>query len=81
VLPSPHTSRYGAYDRDNTPRDCWEARSSLLVGRQHNPLTPAEVIDYALSYGTVKEADVLNDKQFYCKTVELGPIIKIVESE
>ena len=32
-----HTRRYGAYDSDNTPGDCWEARSSLLGGRQRDP--------------------------------------------
>jgi hypothetical protein len=32
-----HTRRYGAYNRDSTPQDCLEARSSLLVGRQLDP--------------------------------------------
>jgi hypothetical protein len=57
------TRRYGAYDRDNTPGDCWEGRSSLLGGRQRDPSGAAGVIDYALSYGTVHVADILYDKQ------------------
>jgi hypothetical protein len=48
---------------DNTPGDCWQARSSLLGGRQRDPLGAAGVIDYALSYGTVHVADILYDKQ------------------
>jgi hypothetical protein len=58
-----HTRRYGAYDRDNTPGDCWEARSSLLGGRQRDPSGAAGVIDCALSYGTVHVAYILHDKQ------------------
>jgi hypothetical protein len=58
-----HTRRYGAYDRYNTPGDCWEARGSLLGGRQRDPSGAAGVIDYALSYGTVHVADILYDKQ------------------
>jgi hypothetical protein len=58
-----HTRRYGAYNRDNTPGVCWEARSSLLGGRQRDPSGAAEVIDYALSYGTVHVADILYDKK------------------
>jgi hypothetical protein len=54
-----HTRRYGAYDRDSTPRDCWEARSFLLGGHQRDPSGGAGVIDYDLSYGTVNLADVL----------------------
>jgi hypothetical protein len=72
-----HTRRYGAYDRDSTPRDCLEARSSLLVGRQRDPSSVAGVIDYALSYGTVNVTDVLYDKQFYRKTLALRPIKKL----
>jgi hypothetical protein len=30
------TRRYGAYDRDCTPGDCWEARGSLLVGSRRD---------------------------------------------
>jgi hypothetical protein len=61
-----HTRRYGAYgayDRDNTPGDCWEARSSLLGGRQRDPSGVAGVIDYALLYGTSHVAYILYDKQ------------------
>jgi hypothetical protein len=58
-----HTRRYGAYDRDNTPGDCWETRSSLLGERQRDPSGAARVIDYALSYGTVNVEDILYDKQ------------------
>jgi hypothetical protein len=58
-----HTRRYGAYDRDGTPQDFWEALSSLLVERQRDPSGDAGVIDYALSYGTVHVADILHDKQ------------------
>ena len=57
-----HTRRYGAYDSDNTPGDCWEARSSLLGGRQRS-IGRRKVIDDALSYGTVHVADSLYDKQ------------------
>jgi hypothetical protein len=63
-----HIRSYGAYDRDSTPRDCFEARSSLLVGRQRDPSSAAGVIDYALSYETVHVADILCDWQFYRKT-------------
>jgi hypothetical protein len=71
-----HTRRYVAYDRDNTQGDCWEARSSLLGGRQRDPSFAARVIDYALSHGTSQVADILYDKQIlsqnggaraYCK--------------
>jgi hypothetical protein len=72
-----HRRRYGAYDGDSTPRDCWEARGSLLVGRQRDPLSAAGVIDWALSYGNVQVADILFDKQFYNRTVALGPIVKM----
>jgi hypothetical protein len=75
-----HTRRYGAYDRDRTPRDCLEARSSQLVGRQRDPSSAAGVIDYALSYGTVHVADISYDKHFYRKTVALGPIVKIARN-
>jgi hypothetical protein len=53
-----HTRRYGAYDRYSTPRDCLEARSSLLVERQRDPSSAAVVIDYALSYGSVHVEDI-----------------------
>jgi hypothetical protein len=62
-----HTRRYGAYDRDSTLRDCLEARSSLLGGRQRDPSSAAGVIDDALSYFTVREACILYDKQFIVK--------------
>jgi hypothetical protein len=75
-----HTRHYGAYDRDSTPRDCLEAHSSLLVGRQRDLSGCPGVIDYALSYGTVHVADILYDKQFYRKTVALGPIVKIARN-
>jgi hypothetical protein len=71
------TRRYGAYDRDSTPGDCWEARSSPLVGRQRDRSGAAGLIDYAISYGTVHAVEILHDKQFYPKTVALGPIVKI----
>jgi hypothetical protein len=58
-----HTRRNGAYDRDSTPGDCLEARSSLLGGRQREPSGTAGVIDYTLSYGTVHVADTLYEKQ------------------
>jgi hypothetical protein len=58
-----HTRRCGAYDRDNTPGHCREARSSPLGGRQRDPSGAAGVIDYDLSYGTVHVADILYDKQ------------------
>jgi hypothetical protein len=58
-----HTRRYRAYDRDNTPGACSEARSSLMGGHQRDPSGSAGVIDYALSYGTVQVADILYDKQ------------------
>jgi hypothetical protein len=70
------TRRYGAYDRDSTPRGCLEARSSLLVGRQRDPSSAAGVIDYALSYGAVHVVDILYDMQFYIRTVVLGLIVK-----
>jgi hypothetical protein len=38
------------------------------------------IIDYALSYGSVHVADILYDKQFYRKTVVLGPIVKIARN-
>jgi hypothetical protein len=72
-----HARRYGAYDRDSTPRDCLEARSALLVGRQRDPSSAAEVIDYALSYGIVQVAYILYYKQFNRKMVALGHIVKI----
>jgi hypothetical protein len=75
-----HTRRYGAYDRDITPRDCLEARSSLLVGRQRDPSSAAGKIDYALSYETVHRADSLYDKQFFRKTVALGSFVKIARN-
>jgi hypothetical protein len=75
-----HTRRYGAYEKDSTPRDCLEARSSLLVGRQRDPSSAAGVIDYTLSYGTVHVADILYDKQFYRKTVAQGLIVKIARN-
>jgi hypothetical protein len=71
-----HTRLYRAYDRDSTPRDCLEARSSLMAGRQRDPSSVTGVIDYALSYRTVHVADILHDEQFYGKTVALGPIVK-----
>jgi hypothetical protein len=74
------TRRYGAYDRDSTPRDCLEARSSLLAGRQRDPLSAAGVIGYALSYGTVHVADILYDKQFNRKTVALVPIVNVARN-
>jgi hypothetical protein len=74
------TRRYGAYDRDSIPRDRLEARSSLLVGRQRDPSSVAEVIDYALLYGTVHVEDIVYDKRFYRKTVTLGPIVKIARN-
>jgi hypothetical protein len=75
-----HTRRYGAYDNDSTPRDCLEARSSLLVGRQRDLSSAAMVIDYAQLYGTVHVAGFLYDKQFYRKTVALGPIVEIARN-
>jgi hypothetical protein len=75
-----HTRLYGAYDRDSTPRDCLEARSSLLVGRQRDPSSATSVIDYALSDGTVHMADILYDKQFYRKTVAPGPTVHIARN-
>jgi hypothetical protein len=75
-----HTRRYGAYDRDSSPRDCWEARRSLLVGRQRDPSGAAGVINYALLCGTVQATDILQYKQFYRKTVALGPIVKIARN-
>jgi hypothetical protein len=70
-----HTSRHGAYDEDSTQGDCWEAHSFLLGGRQRDPSGASGVIDYALSHGEVHVADILYDKQFYSKTVALGPIL------
>jgi hypothetical protein len=70
------TRRYGAYDRDNKPGDCWEARSSLLGGRQRDPSGAAGVIEYALSYGTVHVADICMTSIVYRKAVALGPIVK-----
>jgi hypothetical protein len=57
-----------------------EALSSRLVGRQRDPSSASGVIDYALSYGTVKVADILYDKQFYRKTVALGPIVEVARN-
>jgi hypothetical protein len=71
------TRRYGAEDRDNTPRDCLEVRNSLLVEHQRDPLSAAREMDYALSYGNVHVADILCDKQVYRKTVALGSVVKI----
>jgi hypothetical protein len=75
-----HIRRYGAYDRDCTPGGCWEARSFLLVGRQGDLSGVEGVIDNDLSYGTVHVADILYIKQFYRKTVALGPIVKIARN-
>jgi hypothetical protein len=75
-----HTRRYEAYDRDSTPRDCLEARGSLLVGRQRDRSSFPQVIGYALSYGNVHVAYILYDKQFYRKSVALGPIVKIAKN-
>jgi hypothetical protein len=75
-----HTRRYGAYDRDSTPGDCWAAVSSLLIGRQRNPSGAAEEIDYALSYGTVHVADILYDKKSYRKTVAQGSPVKVARN-
>jgi hypothetical protein len=75
-----HTRRYGAYDRDNTPGDCWEARSSLLGGRQRDASGAAGVIDHALSYGTAHVEDISMTSRFYSKTVALGPIVKIARN-
>jgi hypothetical protein len=75
-----YTRRYGAYDIDSTPRDCLEARSSLLVGHQRDPSSAAGVIDYALSYGTIQVVDILYDKQLYRKTGALGPIVDIARN-
>jgi hypothetical protein len=74
------TRSYGDYDRDSTPRDCWEARSFLLVRRQRDPSHAAGVIDYALSYRIVHLADILYDKQFCRKTMAPGPTVKIVRN-
>jgi hypothetical protein len=71
------TRRYGAYDRDSTPRDCLEARSFLLVGRQLDPSSIARVIEYIPSYGTVHMADILYEKQFDRKTMALEPTVKL----
>jgi hypothetical protein len=59
---SHHTQRYGAYDRDSTPRDCLEASSSVLVGCQGDPSSSAGEMDYALSNGNMHVADILYDK-------------------
>jgi hypothetical protein len=75
-----HARRYGACDRDSTPGDCWEARSSLLIGRRRDSSSSAEVIDYALSYANVHVADILYDKHFYRKMVTLGPIGKVARN-
>jgi hypothetical protein len=66
--------------RDNTPGDCWEARSSLLGGRQPDPSGAAGVIDYALSYGPVHVADICMTSRVYRETVALGPIVKIARN-
>jgi hypothetical protein len=58
-----HTRPYEAYDRDNTLGDCWEARISLLGGRQRDPSGDEGAIDYALSHGTVHVADIVHDKK------------------
>jgi hypothetical protein len=71
-----HTRRYVVYGRNSTLRDCLEARSSLLVGRQNDPSRVAGVVDYALSYRTTHVADILYEKPFYRKTVALGHIAK-----
>jgi hypothetical protein len=75
-----HTRRYGVHERDRTPRDFWEARSSLLVGRQRDPSSAARVIDYDISDATVHVAYILYNKQFHRKTVALGPIVKIARN-
>jgi hypothetical protein len=72
-----HTRRYGAYDRDNTPGDCWEARSSLLGGRQREPSGAAEVIDYAYHKALYTWQIFCMTSRVYRKTVALGPIVKI----
>jgi hypothetical protein len=75
-----HTRRYGAYERDGTPRDCLEARSSLLVGRQRDPSSAAWGFDYAISYGSVHVAYILYDKQSYRKTMAIVPIVKLARN-
>jgi hypothetical protein len=57
-----HTRHYGVYDRDSTPGDCLEARSSLLGGRQRDPSGTASVINYPFAYGTMHVEDILYDK-------------------
>jgi hypothetical protein len=57
-----------------------EARSSPLARGQRDSSGAARKIDYTLSYGTVHVADIVYDKQFYCKTVALGPIVKIARN-
>jgi hypothetical protein len=76
----PHTRRYGAYDRDNTPGDCWEARRSLLGGRQRDPSGATGVIDYALSYGTVHVVYICMTSRVSRKTVALRPIVKLARN-
>jgi hypothetical protein len=39
-----------------------------------------QVIDYALSYGTVLVPDILYDKQYDRKTVAPGPIVKVASN-
>jgi hypothetical protein len=57
-----------------------EARSSLLIGRQYDTSSAAEVIDYALSNEAVHVVGILYDKHFYRKTVALGPIVNIARN-
>jgi hypothetical protein len=68
----PRTRRYGAYDRDSTPRDCLEARGSLLVGRQRDLSSAAGVIDYAVSYEAVHVAGICMTISFIVKWWRMG---------
>jgi hypothetical protein len=68
------------YDRDSTPRDCLEARSSVLVGRQRNSSSAAGIIDVALSCVITHVADILYGKHFYRKPVALGPTVKLARN-
>jgi hypothetical protein len=72
-----HTRRYGAHDRDNTPGDCWEGRSSLLGGRQRDPSGAAGVIVAPwILFATL--GGIMDGKCIYCTDRSVGATTLLV---
>jgi hypothetical protein len=55
-------------------------RSSLLEAHQRDASTASGVIEYALSHGTFRLAELRMTSRVYSKTVALGPIVEITRN-